>query len=143
MTDDSYFKISEIKLSIVLLISVQIISYFGASDIIYSDVIDSFISEILKYKSWILAPGLAQRFWTVRFTPMNPEHYGGKCTGTLKTLYLKIIRIQKEIHSSIFKVCQAKKNFFSLWSYNNDALGSAQFYFTDCRIDQLPFYKKR
>ena len=50
MTDDSYFNISEIKLSIndTSLFSVQIISYLGASDIIYSDVIDSFISEILK-----------------------------------------------------------------------------------------------
>ena len=54
MTDNSYFNISEIKLSITLLFSVQIMSYLGASDIIYSDVIDSFISEILKYKSWIL-----------------------------------------------------------------------------------------
>ena len=43
------------KLSITSLFSVQIIIYLGASDIIYSDVIDSFISEILKYKSWILA----------------------------------------------------------------------------------------
>ena len=57
MTDDSYFNISKIKLSIL-----------GASDIIYSDVIDSFISEILKYKSWILA-SWRKRPWTVRFTP--------------------------------------------------------------------------
>ena len=47
MTDDSYFNISEIKLSITSLFSVQIISYLGASDIIYGDVIDSFISMIL------------------------------------------------------------------------------------------------
>ena len=46
------------KLSITSLFLVKIMSYSGASDIIYSDVIDSFISEILKYKSWILAsPG--------------------------------------------------------------------------------------
>jgi len=32
-------------------ITVFIMSYLGASDIIYRDVIDSFISEILKYKS--------------------------------------------------------------------------------------------
>ena len=51
MTDDSYFKISEIKLSITSLFSVQIMSYLGASDIIYSDVIDNFISKILKYES--------------------------------------------------------------------------------------------
>ena len=48
---DLYYNISEMKLSITLLFSVQIMSYLGASDIIYSDVIDSFISEILKYKS--------------------------------------------------------------------------------------------
>ena len=46
MTDISYFNISEIKLSITSLFSVQIISYLGASYIIYSDLIDSFISEI-------------------------------------------------------------------------------------------------
>ena len=55
MNDDSYFKISEMKLSITSLFSGQITSYLGASDIIHSDVIDSVISEILKYKSWILA----------------------------------------------------------------------------------------
>ena len=43
MTDDSYFNISEIKLSITSLFSVQIMSHLGVSDIIYSDVIDSFI----------------------------------------------------------------------------------------------------
>ena len=65
---DLYFNISEMKLSITSLFSVQIMSYLGASDIIYSDVIDSFISEILKYKSWILA-SWRKRSWTVRFTP--------------------------------------------------------------------------
>ena len=45
----SYINISEIKLSVISLFSVQIMSYLEASDIIYSDVIDSFISEILKY----------------------------------------------------------------------------------------------
>ena len=68
MTDDSYFNISEIKLSITSLLSVQIMSHLEVSDIIYSDVIDSFISKILKYKSWILAPW-RKRSWTVRFTP--------------------------------------------------------------------------
>ena len=38
-----YFNISEMKLSITSLFSVRIVSYLGASDIIYSDVIDSFI----------------------------------------------------------------------------------------------------
>ena len=45
MADDSYFNISKI------LFAVQIMSYLGALDIIYSDVIDSFILEILKYES--------------------------------------------------------------------------------------------
>ena len=52
---DSYFNISEMKLSII---SLYIISDAPKYDIIWtenSDVIDSFISEILKYKSWILA----------------------------------------------------------------------------------------
>ena len=57
MTNDSYFNtsISEIQLSIISLFSVQIMSHLEVSDIIYSDVIDSFISEILKYTFWILA----------------------------------------------------------------------------------------
>ena len=50
MTDDSYFNIFEIKLSITSLF-VQIMSHLGVSDIIYSDVIYSFISKILKYES--------------------------------------------------------------------------------------------
>ena len=37
---DLYFNISVMKLSITSLFSVQIMSYLGASDIIYSDVID-------------------------------------------------------------------------------------------------------
>ena len=40
MTDDTYFNISEIKLSITSPVSVQIMSYLGALDIVYSDVID-------------------------------------------------------------------------------------------------------
>ena len=54
MTDDSYFNISEIKLLITRLFPVQIMSYLGASDSVYSDVIDSFISEILKYESSVI-----------------------------------------------------------------------------------------
>ena len=48
---DLYFNISEMKLSITSLFSIQIMSYLGASDIIYIDVIDSFSSEKSKYKS--------------------------------------------------------------------------------------------
>ena len=50
MTDDSYFYISEIKLSIT---SLYIISDNPKCDISWtenSDVIDSFISEILNYE---------------------------------------------------------------------------------------------
>ena len=54
MLNDSYFNISEIKQLITSLFSVQIMSYSGASVIIYSDVIDSFISEILKYQSSVV-----------------------------------------------------------------------------------------
>jgi len=54
MTEDSYFNISEIKLSMTSLFSVQIMSYLGASDIIYSDVTDTFIKEILKYKMSVI-----------------------------------------------------------------------------------------
>ena len=35
-----------------------------------SDVIDSFISEIVKYKSWIFASWY-KRSWTLIFTPPN------------------------------------------------------------------------
>ena len=68
MTDDSYFNISEIKLSITSLFSVQIMSYLAASDIIYSDVIDSFIPEILKYESLVIV-SLTEKPWAVLFTP--------------------------------------------------------------------------
>ena len=68
---DLYFNISEMKLSIISLFSVEIMSYLGPSYIIYSDVIDSFISEILKHKSWILASSWRRRSWTMRFTPMH------------------------------------------------------------------------
>ena len=67
-----YFNISEMKLSHTSLFSVQIMSYLGAPDIIYSDVIDSFISDILKYKFWILA-SWSKRSWTVRFTPFQHD----------------------------------------------------------------------
>ena len=54
---DLYFNISEMKLSMT---SLYIISDAPKFDIIWtenSDVIDSFISEILKYKSGSLRPG--------------------------------------------------------------------------------------
>ena len=54
-TQDLYFYISEMKISITSLFSVQIVSYLGASDIIYSDVIDCFILEILT-QGFILHP---------------------------------------------------------------------------------------
>ena len=54
MTNDSYFNISEMKLSIT---SLYIISDAPKYDIIWtenSDAIDSFISEILKYESSVI-----------------------------------------------------------------------------------------
>ena len=54
MTNGSYFNISEIRLSITSLFSVKIMSYLGVLDMIYSDVIDSFVSKILKYKSSVI-----------------------------------------------------------------------------------------
>ena len=52
-----FTNISKMKLSIISLFSVQIMSYLGASELLYSDVIDNFILEILKYKSGSLRPG--------------------------------------------------------------------------------------
>ena len=68
MTDDSYFNISEIKLSITSLFTVQIMSHLGVSDIIYSDVIDSLISEILKYEMSVIVSS-TEKPWAVQFTP--------------------------------------------------------------------------
>ena len=65
MTDDSYFNISEKKLSNT---SLYVISDASKYYIIWtknSDAIDSFFSEISKYKSWILA-SWHKRSWTVR-----------------------------------------------------------------------------
>ena len=42
MTDDPYFNISEVKLPITSLFSVQIMSHLGVSYIIYSDMIPLF-----------------------------------------------------------------------------------------------------
>ena len=64
---DLYFNISEMKLSITSLFSVQIMSYLGASDIIYSDVIDSFISEILKYEMSVIVSS-TEKPWAALFT---------------------------------------------------------------------------
>ena len=69
MTDYSYFIISEIKLSTTSLFSVQIMSYLGASDLIYSNVIDSFISEILEYESSVIVSS-TEKPWAVLFTPI-------------------------------------------------------------------------
>ena len=67
-TDDLYFNFSEIKLSITSLFSVQIMTHFGASDIIYSDVIYSFISEILKHESLVIVS--STETWAALFTPI-------------------------------------------------------------------------
>ena len=68
MIQDLYFNISEMKLS-----TLYIISDASKYDIIWtenSNVIDGFISEILKYKSWILA-SWRKSSWTLRFTPFH------------------------------------------------------------------------
>ena len=68
MTDVSYFNISEMKLSIT---SLYIISDVLKYDIIRtenSDVIDSFISEILKYETSVIQ-SLTVNPWAVLFTP--------------------------------------------------------------------------
>ena len=67
MTDDSFFNISKIKLLITSLFSVQIMSHFGVSDIIYSDVVDSFISEILKYVSLVMVSS-TEKPWALHYT---------------------------------------------------------------------------
>ena len=69
MTDDSYFYISEIKLSITLL---YIISDTHKCDIIWtenSDVIDSFISEILKYEPSVIVSSTKTPRAVLLFTP--------------------------------------------------------------------------
>ena len=58
MTDDSYFNISQMKLSITSLYVTYDAPKYDIIWIENSDVIDSFISEILKYKSYgSLRPG--------------------------------------------------------------------------------------
>ena len=73
MNDNSYFNISEMKLSFT---SLYIISDAPKYDIIWTennDVIDSFISEILKYKSW------HKRSRTEIFTPSIFDLIGHPC----------------------------------------------------------------
>ena len=68
MTDDSYFNISVIKLSIT---SRYIISDAPKYDIVWTEnngVIDSFIIEILKYESSIIE-SLTEKPSAVLFTP--------------------------------------------------------------------------
>ena len=69
MTDDLYFNISEIKLSIT---SHYIISDTPKYDFIQtgnSDVIDGFISEILKYESSGIVFSTEKAYAAVLFTP--------------------------------------------------------------------------
>ena len=70
MTDDSYVYISEMKLLITLLF---IISDSHKYEIIWtenSDMIDSFISEILKYESSVIVSS-TERPWAALFTPIE------------------------------------------------------------------------
>ena len=68
MINDSYFNISAIKLSITSLFSVNIMSFLGASDIVYSDVIDSFSLEILNYEMSVIVSS-TEKPQPVLFTP--------------------------------------------------------------------------
>ena len=68
MTNYSYFNIFEIKLSITSLFSVEVMSYSGASDMIYNVVIDSSISEILKYEPSVIE-SFTEILKAVLFTP--------------------------------------------------------------------------
>ena len=68
MTDEFYFNISEMKLSIT---SLFIISDAPKYDIIWtenSDVIDSFTSEIFKYESSVIVYS-TEKPWAILFTP--------------------------------------------------------------------------
>ena len=80
MTDDSCFDIFDIKLSITLL---YIISDTPKCDIIWtenSDVIDSYISEILKYESSVIVSSTEKPCKAVLLTPrctlLFPYLYG-------------------------------------------------------------------
>ena len=67
---DLYFNIYEVKLSITLL---YIISDAPKHGIIWtknSDVIDSFISEILKYESWVIVSS-TEKPWAVYYSHLN------------------------------------------------------------------------
>ena len=64
---DFYFNISEVKLSITSLYIISDVPKYGVIWTENSVVIDSFISEILKHKSWILA-SWCKSSWTVRLT---------------------------------------------------------------------------
>ena len=67
---DFYFNISEMKLSIT---SLYLISDAPKYDIIWtenSDVVDSFISEILKYESSVSVSS-TEKPWAVLFTPSS------------------------------------------------------------------------
>ena len=90
MTGNSYFNISEIKLSITPLFSVQIMSYLGVSDILYSDVIYSLISEILKSESSVIVSS-TEKPWAVLFTPV--------CIGLLYGIFLNKYMFQLRVVS--------------------------------------------
>ena len=71
MTDDSYFNISEMKLTII---SQYVISDTPKVDIIWtenSDAIDSFISEILKYESSAIVSS-TEKPWAVLYSHQMP-----------------------------------------------------------------------
>ena len=65
---DLYFNISEIKVSITLQYIISDAPKYDNFWTENSDVIDSFVSEILKYKSSVIVSS-TEKAWAVLFTP--------------------------------------------------------------------------
>ena len=66
--DNSYFNISEMKLSIISLYIIYVAPKYDIIWTVNSDVIDSFILKILKYESSVIV-SLTEKHWAVLFTP--------------------------------------------------------------------------
>ena len=73
MTDDLYFNTSEIKLSITSLYIISDTPKYGIICTGNSDVINSFISEILKYESLVIVSS-TEKPCAVLFTPFIHIH---------------------------------------------------------------------
>jgi len=79
MTDDSYFDISEIKLSITSLFSVQIMSYLWVLDIIYSDIETRIAGySVLDWRTLTGSPHKYVVFFEVVAWKMSPNYFRAK-----------------------------------------------------------------